>query len=419
MKNIFLILLALLPLVAESQIEQPIGYAEYMEEVRTKNISLAAEKLNILISDANIRSARVFNDPSLSVEYANNENQRMQMGQGFSAELSKTFSVGKLSARVNLARSEKEMAIALFEDYFRNLRASATIVYLEAIKQRELYTVMLNSYNSIAELAKADSIKFALGKITKTNALQSKLESGVIYNELMSAQANLYNSYAALNIPLGRFKADTLFVPKGALDIERRNFARINLLSMALENRADLVAALQNTDVAQKALSLVRRERNIDFDLAVGYNYNAEVSNELAPAPRFNGFTVGVAIPLKFSNFNKGAVLSASLKAAQAENYFKQAQLEVQTEVSQNYNAYVLGCVQVERFNKGMLEESKAVIDGKTYSYNRGETSLLEVLDAQRTYNEVRALYIETLFNHATSLVSLEQSVGFWDIELE
>lgn len=419
MKNIFLILLALLPLVAESQIEQPIGYAEYMEEVRTKNISLAAEKLNILISDANIRSARVFNDPSLSVEYANNENQRMQMGQGFSAELSKTFSVGQLSARVNLARSEKEMAIALFENYFRNLRASATIVYLEAIKQRELYTVMLNSYNSIAELAKADSIKFALGKITKTNALQSKLESGVIYNELMSAQANLYNSYAALNIPLGRFKADTLFVPKGALDIERRNFARINLLSMALENRADLVAALQNTDVAQKALSLVRRERNIDFDLAVGYNYNAEVSNELAPAPRFNGFTVGVAIPLKFSNFNKGAVLSASLKAAQAENYFKQAQLEVQTEVSQNYNAYVLGCVQVERFNKGMLEESKAVIDGKTYSYNRGETSLLEVLDAQRTYNEVRALYIETLFNHATSLVSLEQSVGFWDIELE
>ncbi|MEG1737939.1 MAG: TolC family protein, partial [Odoribacter sp.] len=44
--------------------------------------------------------------------------------------------------------------------------------------------------------------------------------------------------------------------------------------------------------------------------------------------------------------------------------------------------------------------------------------SLLEVLDAQRTYNDVQALYIETLFNHASSLVSLEQSVGIWDLEI-
>lgn len=47
------------------------------------------------------------------------------------------------------------------------------------------------------------------------------------------------------------------------------------------------------------------------------------------------------------------------------------------------------------------------------------ETSLLEVLNAQRTYDEVRILYIETLYNYAASLVELETSAGIWDIAVE
>lgn len=419
MKNRITIILALLPLIAGAQVKKPIGFNDYIKQVGEKNLAYAAEKLNLPVADANIRSAKVFNDPSLSVEYANNDDKRMQMGQGVSAELSKTFSPGKRHARTDLARSEKEMSAALLEDFFRNLRADATALYFEAIKQTELYNVKLNSYNSIAELAKADSIKFTLGKITEVDALQSRIEAGVIYNELLQAESDLYNSYSALNIPLGQFNADTLYVPAGGLEIGERKFSQGKLLAIALDNRSDLVAALKNVEVAQKALKLARRERNVDFDVALGYNYNTEVRNELAPAPQFSGVSLGVAIPLKFSNFNKGSIQSASLQASQAENYYRQAQLEVQTEVSQNYNAYLSLSSQVERFNKGMLDKAKEVIDGKIYSYNRGGTSLLEVLDAQRTYNEVRALYIETLFNHAISLVALEKSAGIWDIAVK
>ena len=45
--------------------------------------------------------------------------------------------------------------------------------------------------------------------------------------------------------------------------------------------------------------------------------------------------------------------------------------------------------------------------------------TLLEVLNAQRTYDEVRTLYIETLYNYAASLVELETSAGIWDIAVE
>ncbi|MEG1885821.1 MAG: TolC family protein [Alistipes sp.] len=416
MKNKILILLTLLPLMTMAQVEQSIDYPDYMAKVREGNLAYAAEKLNIPIADANIRVAKIFNDPSLAVEYANNDDSRMQMGQGVTVGLSKTFSPGKRSARIDLARSEKELSTALLEDFFSKLRADATIAYFAAIKQKQLYELQRSSYHSISELAKADSIKFTLGKITETDAMQSRLEAGVIYNELLQAQSDLQNAYAALNVPLGKFRADTLYVPTGGFEVATRRFSCADLLAAALDNRADLVAAMKNVDVAEKALKLAHRERNMDFDLSLGYNYNTEVRNTLAPAPKFSGMTIGLTIPLKFSNFNRGTIQSAAHKAAQAEKYYQQAQLEVQTEVYQNYGNYLSFCAQVERFNQGMLDKAKAVIEGKTYSYNRGETSLLEVLNAQRTYNEVRAVYIETLFNHSVSLITLERSAGIWDI---
>ena len=51
------------------------------------------------------------------------------------------------------------------------------------------------------------------------------------------------------------------------------------------------------------------------------------------------------------------------------------------------------------------------------YSYQRGASSLLEVLEAQRTYNETQQAYAEALFDYASALVELEHAVGIWDID--
>ena len=137
------------------------------------------------------------------------------------------------------------------------------------------------------------------------------------------------------------------------------------------------------------------------------------------PAPRFNGVTVGLSVPLKFSNLNKGTVQAAKYRIQQAEARYRQAELEVQTEVLQNLRQYLSLAEQVRRYETGLLEKAKSVIDGKIYSYDRGETPLLEVLNAQRTYDDLRTAYIETLYDHAAALVELERSAGIWDVVVE
>jgi Outer membrane protein len=52
------------------------------------------------------------------------------------------------------------------------------------------------------------------------------------------------------------------------------------------------------------------------------------------------------------------------------------------------------------------------VLNGKLYAYQRGETSLLEVLTAQHTYNELQKDYATSVYDCMVALVELERSVG-------
>lgn len=405
-------------IAAGAQQMKPLSYRQYMERVTAGNLEYAAERLNVDISDAEVIASKVFNDPNLSVSYFNNENNSLEMGEGVEVELSKTFSFGKRGANIALARSESELSRALLADYFRNLRADATVSYLEALKQYELYKVKQNAYDNIRQLAESDSMRFKLGKIMEIDAIQSRLEAGILKNELIQAETDLHNAFSNLNLLTGSVAHDTLFIPEASLHLPPRDFVLADLISTASVNRADLVAALKNKEVASRALKVTRRERNTDVDLSIAISKNARVRNEEAPAPPFTGVTAGIAIPLKFSNFNKGAVRAARFREQQAETQYQQALLQVQTEVVQAYRSYQSLMQQVGHYENGMLQAAREVIDGKVYSYNRGEVSLLEVLDAQRTFDDVQAQYIETLFNYSTALVELEKSAGVWDVEL-
>lgn len=396
----------------------PLSYQEYLGKVSSGNLEYAVEKLNVSTAQADLVAARVFNDPELSVSYFNNENSKLQMGEGFAVGLTQTVTLGKRSAAIGMARSESELTQVLLTDYFRNLQADATLTYLEAIKQQKLYEVKKNAYNNLRQLAESDSVRYTLGKIMEVDAIQSKLEAGILRNEFLQAETDVKNAYAAMAVMMGTFSTDTLYQPVSELQTQHKDFILGDLIATAIDSRSDLVAFYKNTIVAHKAVKVARRENIPDIDLSVEVGKNARVKNEEAPAPPFTGVTVGVAFPLKFSAMNRGAVHAAKFKEQQTHLQYDQARLQVQTEVLQAYHQYQSLVEQVKHYENGMLQQAKEVLNGKIYSYNRGEVSLLEILNAQRTYDEVQAQYIETLYNYNAALVELEKSAGIWDIHL-
>lgn len=397
--------------------KKPIAFGPFLGLVGQQNLLYAAEKFNVSIVEAGIEIAKVFPDPQLYYGYFDNGQNRMKMGYGFSVNASTTIELGgKRKARINLATNTKLLSQSLLENYFRNLRADATLSYLLAIKLKNILQVKWNSYNNIKRLAQSDSIRFKLGSIMEIDARQSKVEAGTLLNTLYQSDADLKVALANLGLLLGKKAVDSLYYPIGKISGMDRQFNLIELVTTAQNNRADLLAALRNKEVAASALKLVKANRTIDLGIVAGSNNSSVVTNFVAPTPSFTSIYGGISIPLKFSNNYKGDLKAATYALEQSELQYKQIELQVQTEVTQAYFNYTAASRQVTQFESGLLAESKKVLDGKVYSYQRGKTSLLEVLNAQRTYNDIQLTYSEVLFNYAAALVELERAAGIWDI---
>ena len=413
--SLFVSLVACLPVVSQTVLK-PVSYSQYMQMVVSDNLDYAAQKLNVDIAQAQIIAAKVRNDPELGFSYFNNEQAKKKMGYGGSLSLSQTFTFGKRTAAIGLAKSERELSAALLADYLRNLRADAAISFYEALKQKKLYEIKQSAYKNIYDLARADSIRFAKGKIMEIDAIQSRVEAGLSYNELLQSETERDKSYTQLSLYTGSKTNSSIYQPESELKLSYRQFRLADLIEQGKMQRADLTAAMQNIDVANKALKVARREKNSDVTLSLEVGHNAEVKNEIAPAPSFNNVTAGVSFPLPVSKMNKGSINAAKHRILQANLQYEQAELTVQNEIMRAYYQYESTAKQVAHFESGLLKQAGDVLKGKIYSYTRGDTSLLEVLNAQRTYNDVQSQYYEAVFNFDSALVELERSAGIWNL---
>ncbi|EXG77855.1 outer membrane protein [Xylanibacter oryzae DSM 17970] len=414
--NRLLLLVILIIALVQSGYSQtvisPITYSRFINKVDSGNLDFAAQKLNVSIAEAQVIAAKVRNDPQLGINYFNNEQPSKQMGYGGSVSISQTVTFGKRSAAIKLAKSENQLSQSLLADYLRNLHADAAISFYSALKQKMLYQVKQHAYQSILSLAKSDSIRYAKGEIMEIDAIQSKVEAGVEYTDLLQAATDRDKAYSDLSLYTGTKKVSLIYQPDADLRLPYNSFNLSDLIQRGITERADLVAAMQNVDVAGKALVVAKREKNIDLTVSLEVQHSAEVKNEIAPAPSYNSYNAGLSIPIPFSKLNKGNIMAAQRRVEQASLQYDQAVLQVQNDILKSYTQYESAAKQVRHFEDGLLKQAKDVLDGKIYSYKRGDISLLEVLNARRTYDDVQSKYIETLFDYDSALVELQRSVG-------
>jgi cobalt-zinc-cadmium efflux system outer membrane protein len=183
-----------------------------------------------------------------------------------------------------------------------------------------------------------------------------------------------------------------------------------DLTRRALEHRADLNAAIKAGELSERELRLLKAERAPEFSLEASYTHNTISMNDIAPVPEHQSYAAGVAIPLKFSNLNKGAIMAASLAAEQSKTIRQDVENQIITEVTQAYNVYAVIDKQIENYSSDLIESAERILEGRTFLYQRGETSLIDVLEAQRTYNEMKMQYYQIMFDYASAIIELRRS---------
>lgn len=402
-KSLLLLTLILAGTIAGAQ---DISYGEYMERVLENNIALTAKRMDIEIADASVKGSKVYNDPTLALSYSNNEDWNTGMGQGIELELSRTFTFGVRRSRIDLADSERTQAVALLEEYMRNFRADATIAYLEHLRAKMLLEEAAVIYNDLSEVAANDSLRFMRGDIAESDWLESRMAQGVAKNAMLTAEAERNNSAIKLGYYMGNIENADALNGTSTLEITEQAAPVEYYTESAMTHRADLVVALGKADIAVASQKFNKALRRPELGVTLGATYN--ISD-----PDFTTIKAGVAVPLKFSNLNKGARLQDELLVRQANIEIDEARLVVAAEVMQAYNNFIYATRQGETFSGAMLNDMQQVVESKRKAYEMGEIAFLDYLIVQRNESEMRQQYIDALFGKAVAWVELQRATGF------
>jgi cobalt-zinc-cadmium efflux system outer membrane protein len=184
-------------------------------------------------------------------------------------------------------------------------------------------------------------------------------------------------------------------------------------LEVTPQDHDQLVALLvQRHPRLRAALAVIERQRALTDEarqsrapgLAVSLFHAGELDKSTT------GVAVGVTVPLW--NANRGGVARAlaaqSLASAEAERL----RVDLLGEFESRFSVFEVAAGQVRTLDQDILPAAAAGLKLARFSYEEGETSLLDLLDAQRTFRDSQRELMESRLALTLSVTELQRLLG-------
>ncbi len=120
----------------------------------------------------------------------------------------------------------------------------------------------------------------------------------------------------------------------------------------------------------------------------------------------------GLSIPLPLWNRKEGEVARAAAAKSQADSELRLLKQDLETKLAGQYSLYETARRQVESFQTAILKEVAESLRVAQFSYEHGETSLLELLDSRRVYRGTEQDYYKALLDYRLAWVELWRLAG-------
>jgi cobalt-zinc-cadmium efflux system outer membrane protein len=176
---------------------------------------------------------------------------------------------------------------------------------------------------------------------------------------------------------------------------------RDTLFSIAMQKRSDLEYAKSTIELSKKNIAVQKAAGLPYFEGGVVFN-----PQNLA---LYAGTYATLSIPV-FAR-NQGEREKAQFILKQSESYLSAREIQIRTEVQNAYNSYVTHKKNLEEF-QSIVKQSYKVLSTVRYSYLKGNTTLIDFLEAQRSYLETQSLYNEAVYNFRKSYIEVLYTTG-------
>jgi cobalt-zinc-cadmium efflux system outer membrane protein len=321
---------------------------------------------------------------------------------------------GKRGLRLKVARAALSAARLQRADAQRQLEFQVKQQYMVALLARDLLDFSLEIQKSSTKTYDLMHIRLGAGQISEAD--EAKVETAKLEADqaVDTAKNALHVAKLGLAFLLGvRGKVPEFHVDED-LPVYRVPSALAganldDLLNEARSIRPDLMAQQRQRERAMASVSLARRLRVPDLNLNVSYQQQAGTNTNAATPPTL---AIGIGGVLPVFYFQQGEIMHAQADLRTQSVLRDKLEAQVYTDVETAWEQFGTSRKLIERMQGRLLDRAKYARDKVEIQYQKGAASLLEFLDAQRTFIATNQEYYQDLANYWTAIFQLEQAVG-------
>ena len=409
------LLFAVMPGAALAQGPVRISLDEAIQIALQHNHNLLAARTTIQQSEAEETTANLRPNPTLFADWEylplfSPSSQNSQYLQGSTeADLGLGYLIERGKKRQHRLQAAKDITAqtrSLVADNERGLSFNVASLFVNVQLAESTLELAEQDLTSFQQTVNLSEIRYKAGAISEDDYLKIKLQLLQFETDLQQAQLAKVQALSDLRQLLGYESVSADYDVAGPFDYQPLKGNLEDLQMKALQNRPDLRAAQQGVTAADSQYALQKAIGKVDVTVQANYSHVNGI----------NTATFYGSVPVPIFNRNQGEIARARFAITQAQEQEKATNGQALTDVRDAYEGLRTNDKVITLYRSGYLDVAQKDRDISEYAYKRGAASLLDFLDAERSYRATQLAYRQALASYLLALEQLREAVGVRDL---
>lgn len=310
----------------------------------------------------------------------------------------------KRELRLASAREATDIAVSAQSDLERNLMFNLRDAFVRVLLAKAVVSVARENlaYYDKALSVNADRYKF--GSIARVDFQRLELQRIQFQTDLENSLVDLRTAKIDLLTLLRDRTPVEEFDINGPFDFAEPVTSLPELRTAALNSRPDLQEAKQSLGKAKTDHQLAVANGSVDPSFGV------DLSHQPAPLNTYIGFSVN--FPLRIFDRNQGEKARTQFDINRNQELTDASELSALHDVDSAYATLQSTLVLLRPYKSKYLQEAADIRSTVSFSYEHGAASLLDFLDAQKSYRDTQLDYLRLIGAYQSAANQLNYAVG-------
>jgi len=314
----------------------------------------------------------------------------------------------KRELRRDQARESTAIAESTYLDQERGLLFNLQTAFVNVLQAKAF---LQNAIENLAYWDREigiDQLRLNAGDLAQMDVNRLVLQRTQFESDYETAIVNLRTAKIQLLMLLNDRTPIDKFDVTGPFDFNDELKPLEEYRKIAMDARPDLKVAMQNVDLAKITYKLTVANGSTDPTYSVWWTHNPSFNNP------YDQNTIGasVDIPLRIFDRNQGEKARTQVDIGRNEKLRDAAEAQVFNDVDSAYYTLQQNINLLKPYKSKYLELAADIRNKMSFAFQNGGASLLDFLDAEKSYRDTRLAYVNLVASYLTAAAQMDMAAG-------